>query len=328
MEINNENQHQAQPEPMRFSDMVKFCTMDRNCIKTNYIFTNDLMFGIKVNPPYWDSNYLYINDNAIQNIEPLSPLGKLIHDKYIVQVQKNVELYNENQPGNFVKIPGTFHMFRFFRKLLDKRISKTGAKLSDTNLNENDCLNFSEFFTLQQTNTTCSFPYNYNASVLQSKDNLSQFGVSDEENIELLRNIPPETSDYNAAPLPGESYAIVRKKMKKGSMYHIAYCIYRHNNINITLEANADSGREYLPKFNFYDTNRRGFTFHKRYIELYDNSKTIVLQSRNIIDVLREIDEEIREKQEVARTMIGGRGKSKRNKRKRRFTRTYKMKRT
>ena len=324
-------------ETMRFSDMVKFCTyVHRNCKKTNYIFTNDLMFGIKSHEPYWDSNYLYINDIAIQNINHSSPLAKLIEEKFIIQVRKNEELYNENEEGNFVKIPGTFHKFRFFRKLIDKRISKTGAKLSESNLNENDCLNFSEFFTLQQQNATnefrCTFPYNYRASVLHAKDNGTPFGMSDEENIALLNNIPLQTSDYNAVPLPGESYAIVRKKMKSGSMYHIAYCIYSHNNINITLEANADSGREYLPKFNFYDTNPRGFTFHKRYLKIYDNSKTIVLQARNMMDVLSEIHEEIQEnvEEEPVSNMVAG--KSKRNKTKKRkrklSTRKYKMKKT
>jgi hypothetical protein len=311
-------------EPMRFSNMVRFCTnVNRTCKEINYIFTNDMAFGIKVYGYYWDSNYLYINDYVIQNIDPSSPLAMLINDGFIVQVKTNEELYNEDQ-----KIQGTFHRFRFFRKLIDNRISKTGTKLSDTNLNENDCLNFSEFFTLQQRSRTCTFPYDYKASVLQSKDNGSPFGVSDEENIELLKKIPPETSDYNAVPLPGESYAIVRKKMKAGSMYHIAYCIYRHNNINITLEANADSGREYLPKFNFYDTNTRGFTFHKRYIQIYDNSKTIVLQGRNIRSILSEIDEEIREKnkQTAPISMLEGGVKIKRKRK--HDTRKNKKKRT
>lgn len=306
------------------SNLVMFSTMSEGegIYKPEYIFTNDLMFGIRIHSHsrHWDSNYLYINSYAIT--DPASPLSKLMEDGMIIQVpdydtirkktnykEDPIELYYKNTDGVLEKIPGMFYKCRFFRKLIDKRYSKTGARVSgalwETSLNENDCLNFAEFSTMRQTDRTCELPYNYKTSVLQSKDNGRAFGVSDEDNIELLQNIPLKKSNNNASPLQGESYAIVRNEIKPGTMYHIAYCIYQHNNVNITLEANADSGREYLPTFNMYDVNPRGFTFHKRYSDLYDNSKTIVLQSRNISVVQEEI---IQEKTELEReTEVGKR---------------------
>jgi hypothetical protein len=82
-------------------------------------------------------------------------------------------------------------------------------------------------------------------------------------------------------------------KIKNDSApYHIAYVIYTHQNVNITLEASADAGNLYYPEFSFYDINPNGNTFHKKYSQYYQNGVTNVLQSRNIDDVLREIDEE------------------------------------
>lgn len=363
-------QEQAVPIPMPSSNMVEFCTMiprvqqikkkeqqenqppEYEC-KKQYMFTNDMMFGIELNQPYWDSNYLYINANAV--IDPMSPLAKFIDEGIVVQPEdfdlnirkprtrksielenekeprtRTIELENEKEPRKYARIPGRYYKYRFFRKLVDYRTNKKGRFVSPEKINENDCLNFSEFFTMRQ-NRHCELPYNYNASVLQSKDNGRQFGVSEQENISLLSTIPSETSDDNAVPFPGESYAIVRKdiNVKNKSMYHIGFCIYRHNNVNITLEAIADMGHEYLPKFNLYDTNPEGFTFHKRHTPYYNNSKTIVLQGRNMFDIENEIEQEIRPKSKKQR-INGGKRKSKRKTHRRRsiVSRKYKAKRT
>jgi hypothetical protein len=98
-----------------------------------------------------------------------------------------------------------------------------------------------------------------------------------------------KVNDMNntAFPEPGEAYAIIRRKLVVGSApYHIAFVLYSHNGVNITLEANADDGSEYYPRFGFYDTKK---TFHKMFVELYDNGTTIVLRSRSVDDFLREL---------------------------------------
>ena len=75
------------------------------------------------------------------------------------------------------------------------------------------------------------------------------------------------------------------------------------------MEAEADAGQTYQPKFCFYDTNPEGNTFHRRwsaelykksadpehklrYDALYNNGETIVLQSRNMNDIMKEIAQE------------------------------------
>lgn len=324
-------------QAQRHSNIIAFCKVSRGiCKEKQFMFTSDLMFGIKIieNSRTYDSQHLYINENAI--INPLSPLAKFINSGLIIQVgsldtfvKRNksddfvepIELYYMKEPGTYEKIEGQFLKFRFFRKLLDTRYSKTGVfseKEGKKYYNENDCLHFAEFLTmthgLQPEQYTCQFPYNYETSVLQSDEGI--FGMSDEENINLLTNISIETTNNNAVPQPGESYAIVRKELKNTNMYHIAFCLYSHNGVNITLEANADNGRLYLPTFNLYDINPKGLTFHQRYRDAYDNSTTIVLKQRNIERVLQEIFHEIRESE--TKMEVGGR-KGKRKTQRRRM---------
>ena len=312
-------------QAQRYSNIIAFCKVSRGiCKEKQYMFTNDLMFGIKViEDTSHDSHHLYINEKA--TIDPLSPLAKFINRGLIIQVGyldtfvkrnkgedvESVELHYMKEPEVYEKIEGTFLKFRFFRKLLDTRYSKSGLfseKEGKKYYNENDCLHFAEFLTMthgvEPEQYTCPFPYNYEASALKAKteDDVSDeniFGMSDEENIDLLTNIPMDQVNNNAIPQPGESYAIVRKEMKNTNMYHIAFCLYSHNGVNITLEANADNGRLYLPTFNLYDTNPKGLTFHNRYRFVYDNSITIVLKQRNIDKVLQEIFHESETKMEI-----------------------------
>ena len=61
--------------------------------------------------------------------------------------------------------------------------------------------------------------------------------------------------------------------------------MYSNNGVNITLEANADDGAEYYPRFGFYDTKK---TFHKLFVDMYENGTTVVLQSRPVEDFLKE----------------------------------------
>lgn len=291
-----------------------------------YIFTKDHMFGLEVINSSLDSYYLYVNIDA--TIDPSSPLGKFIAEGFIIKVGENddfrskpqddaMELDEENgfiddldspimlqyqkNASEYDDIPGGYYKYRFHRPLLDLRYDEDDKRLPDSEdaLNENDCLNFGECSTakymgLDQKNVQ-TFPYRYQASVLEAKENGAPFGISDEENMQLLKTIPSNKKDNYAVPTPGECYAMVRKEYRESVMYHIAFCIYSYNGVNITLEANADNGREYLPAFGFYDTNPSGFTFYKRYISIYDNGETIVLKGRNINDILKEINEEVLE---------------------------------
>lgn len=326
-------------QAQRHSNIIAFCKVSRGiCKEKQFMFTSDLMFGIMVieNARTYDSQHLYINEKAL--IDPLSPLAKFINRGLIIQVGsldtfvkrkkseefvESVELHYMKEPGTYEQIEGKFLKFRFFRKLLDTRYSKTGLfseKEGKKYYNENDCLHFAEFLTmthgLHPKQYTCPFPYNYETSVLQAKKDVisdeSIFGMSDEENINLLTNIPVEKINNNAVPQPGESYAIVRKELKNTNMYHIAFCLYSHNGVNITLEANADNGRLYLPTFNLYDINPKGLTFHQRYRDAYDNSITIVLKQRNIEKVLQEIFHETHESE--AKIKVGGRKRKTRRK--------------
>lgn len=293
----------------------------------NYIFTNDNMFGLEVINSSLDSYYLYVNINA--TIDPSSPLGKFIADGFIIKVGKNDDIRNrqkknnsieleeldnpiilqyQKEPGIFKDIEGGFYKYRFHRPLLDLRYNEKGQQIPENEdaLNENDCLNFGECSTakyigIEKHNITV-FPYKYETSVLESKETGVPFGISDELNMEMLKYIPTNKKNNYALPKQGECYAIARKEYRESVMYHIAFCIYSHNGVNITLEANADNGREYLPAFGFYDRSPTGFTFHKRYISMFDNGETIVLKGRNINDILKEINEEVL--QQVA---VGGR---------------------
>jgi hypothetical protein len=110
-----------------------------------------------------------------------------------------------------------------------------------------------------------------------------------------------------AIPKNGETYAIVRTKVVADkSPYHIAFVLYTHNNVNITLEAEADNRNDYQPKFCLYDTNPDGHTFHRRwsgelfkndtstagsdrYNSLYNNGETIVLKT-NVNNIITKIN--------------------------------------
>jgi len=303
----------------RSSNMYKYGS------RTNieYIFTKDNMFGLEVINSSLDSYYLYINIDA--TIDPSSPLAKFIDEGFIIKVGENDNLKNaedamdiddnldnpimlqyQKRPGIFDDIPYGYYKYRFHRPLLDLRYNEENERLPENEeaLNENDCLNFGECSTgkyigLDKNNIT-TFPYKYQTSVLEAKENGIPFGISDESNMELLKTIPSNKKNDYAVPNQGECYAMARREYRESVMYHIAFCIYSYNGVNITLEANADNGREYLPAFGFYDTNPAGYTFYKRYISIYDNGETIVLKGRNINDILKEINEEVLEQNATA----------------------------
>jgi hypothetical protein len=143
-------------------------------------------------------------------------------------------------------------------------------------------------------------------SAQQAKYDETVSKLLDNYNSELARLVKKVKNANNnkAVPASGQSYAIVREKVNQNTAYHVAFVVYRHGNVNITLEAEADNGNGYMPKFCFYDIppvpNQRsmGNTFHRRwsaelypmttdrYRLLYYNGTTIVLESRDGIQDL------------------------------------------
>jgi len=268
----------------------------------NFRYTQDHVFVIK----NFDSEILYIRDDYINNIH-YSPLLNLIRNNFIVLVQSNVKLFKSL---NF-----TYNKYKFYRTLQDKRKFKKIKNYYDytihTNddddvINENDCLKFGECLTtVHETNNFNWFNdiivQPTNEPVLQSKITKNPFGEGNRENINILKNLSDREKNNNAIPLEGETYAIVRKNelVQNVSPYHIAFVLYTHLGVNITLEANADHGNEYQPCFSLYDITPNGHTFHARYSvdNLYKNGITIVLEKRyNLDDVLKIIRSEINNK--------------------------------
>jgi hypothetical protein len=237
-----------------------------------FVVTNDGAFAIKpeeyeefVSFLQRDSIGLYIRDGFL--LEE-SPLARLIARGFIV--------LERTEKIKTVK----YHRYTFYRPLVDNRkyLGYRQPVENDRRINENDCLKFAESLavassTLKKTVFNQMIRANSGPCVFRAKGTSTLFGDTDAKNIGVLSR----TKIVNDAvfPQPGEAYAIVRRKLVVGSApYHIAFVLYSHNGVNITLEANADDGPEYYPRFGFYDTKK---TFHKLFVELYDNGTTIVL---------------------------------------------------
>jgi hypothetical protein len=209
----------------------------------------------------------------------------------------------------------------------------------DDAVNENDCLKFGECLTFaSQSHDKELFEEllkgNTNPPLLQTQDDKRTKGKifaeteDDKDNIKIVKEIGLSKKNNYAIPKSGESYVIVRKKIVLGSAaYHAAFVLYTHNGVNITLEAEADAGPTYQPKFGFYDINSDGNTFHRRwsaelykksddpehqlrYDALYNNGETIVLKSRNMNDIMREILQEkkklVDDSASAKKRLIGG----------------------
>ena len=251
---------------------------------------------------------LYIKNGFL--LDESSPLYKFINMGLIVE-----STTADNKEG--------YTAYRFFRPLVDsinfddnglKRKKGMEAKplnphISDPKIrNENDCLKFGEAMGIAMRYGDIDYVIRH----LQTDETDSEFcvinkptilfGEKERINTQLYKNAG--AIDNNAIPQPGEAYAIVRRKVDGKTPYHIAFVIYKAGSINITLEAEAEADREYLPHFAFYDTNPDGYTFHRRWAgllpgddeeyetedddgepytttrhtELYNNGNTIVLQ--------------------------------------------------
>jgi len=293
-----------------------------NIIRTGkYTFTKDRIFAIEPvaeadNEPevQTTSNKLYVQ--TTYPIDPTSALASLINNGIIVK-KGNANLGTKKAPKNY-------DIYEFYRLLRDERVYDGNGNLVnefDAAINENDCLKFGECLTFaSQSHDKELFEEllrgNSNPPLLKTQDDKRTKGKifaeteNDKDNIKLVKEVGLSKKNNYAIPQNGQSYAIVRKKIVLGSAaYHASFVVYTHDGVNITLEAEADAGQTYQPKFCFYDTNPNGNTFHRRwsaelykksadpehklrYDALYNNGETIVLQSRNMNDIMREITQE------------------------------------
>jgi hypothetical protein len=291
-------------------------------------FTLDGLFAIKINNP----KYLYIKKDKIDTLIS-SPLLTFINNNYIILDSTDPIISITQNVNNLYDITSDYYQYMFHRSLIDNReyvindLTQTKYPIDDDlNINENDCLKFGECLTLLN-NTTDLNRFNQmiqapeGPAVLQAKSlKNQQFGISDKKNISIINKLSDDEINNYAIPKEGDSYAIVMNKLKEDvAPYHIAYVIYTHQNVNITLEASADSGSLFYPEFGFYDINPNGNTFHKKYSKYYTEGITCVLQSRNIDDVLREIDKE--NSKTKKRKRIGGKTRKTKKNRKTRKTR-------
>jgi hypothetical protein len=271
------------------------------------------------------SDKLYINQE--HTIDPDSPLANLINDGIIVKKQTSVSFATGKKKGKSkskklsvakTKQP-VYDVYEFYRHLKDNRTYDSEGNPDyddDTAINENDCLKTAECLTIaSQTRDKRLFETllkaNQSPPVLRTGITEKIFAETseDKDNIKLLKQIELSKKNNYAAPEMGESYAIVRKRVDQNTAYHAAFVIYTHDGVNVTLEAEADAGPTYQPKFGFYDTNPNGNTFHRRwsaelyktssdqghklrYNALYKNGETIVLKSRILSDILAELEKE------------------------------------
>jgi hypothetical protein len=301
--------------------------IETNIVKIGeYTFTKDGVFAIKpikpIIPGYitsaelqTTSNFLYIRSDYVtsKSIDMNTALGKLFTNGFIVATGKTPTLVFKR---GGLDMPSLYTEYKFYRPLKDERVYVNDIPTDDDiSINENDCLKFGECLTVaSQTGDKSRFnnmvQANTNPSVLQSSTTDKQFGETDKTNIKIAKETVPGKKNNFAVPQNGQSYAIIRTKLIDNSApYHIAFVVYTHASVNITLEAEADNGNDYQPKFCFYDTEPSGHTFHRRwsaelykdaidenginrYNMLYNNGETIVLASRKIGDVLKEIKRE------------------------------------
>lgn len=272
----------------------------------NFLITKDHNLAIYTR----GSNKLYINKDYIDDIDKESPLYKLIESGYLIK--EDDEAFVNNRDNILLSdIDGNAKLFvtyKFFRLLRDDR--KTDS--DDDELNENDCLNFSEFLTCRNKSIDkhdsriSILPFHYDASVLKAKhiDKRGDFGVSYKRNVDIVNKIGSSLINDNANPDQGNSYAIVKNEIPEEGQtpYHIAFVVYKHNGINVTLEASAHDNldgkqKQYNAFFSFYDSNPKSRnTFHKYYKKRYQPMPmtTIVLESRDSKLITKDIMKEIK----------------------------------
>jgi len=198
-----------------------------------YVYTSDTIFAIEGK----DSDFLYIQNKAVEVLRKDSPLKRLIEQNILDITEMNVSLDKKDGLDNTKEVsladeygnPIIYNKYKFKRTLIQS---------SDPDINENDCLEFSEYLTSRVVhqlneidNSLKLLPYRYDAIVLQSKDlptilpksiqcfdndlnvisndNINKFGDCDEKNEYITKLVNVDHKNEKANPNEGETYAIV-----------------------------------------------------------------------------------------------------------------------
>lgn len=300
------------------TDNISISALGKYRYSNDYVFMIEPEIGEnvkKVDEEYVTNNspYLYIRkeeydailqNRPIDNID-YTPLKNLIDNGFIEIDKKESEIkisFKKTRSGNFEY---EYYKFNFFRTLKDKRHYNKNGKLYKKHenqilLNENDCLGFSECMTVVNykpdkelfekmigvIDVTSEEEANKGKGgvepVLQVKGTTSIFGDKTEDNIRLAKQFPEDNKNHKAKPAVGESYAIVNTIDDRTTPYHIAFVLCKDKNLNITIETFAEKGDNFLVKFNIYDTVNSDYSFHTANEHHFEESTTIVLESRDL----------------------------------------------
>uniref|UniRef100_A0A6C0DQJ8 Uncharacterized protein n=1 Tax=viral metagenome TaxID=1070528 RepID=A0A6C0DQJ8_9ZZZZ len=240
-------------------------------VDPEYVFTSD--YNIAVKPQkvadglYEDSEYIYIKQNF--DIREESPLFNLIKSQFIIKDgEETIKRVIKKKVLGVLRnrlVTNQYDRYKFHRMIYDLRYVKNEegeydiTEATENEKNENDCLKFGECLTVANYTNDISFfnkqiEQSEGPPVLKPRDAYPEFTAlfgeeSDEKNIEILSHIPENKKDNNAVPSEGELYAIVRDNYEKGvdenkSPYHIAYVLYSHKGVNVTLDVAADKKKK------------------------------------------------------------------------------------
>jgi len=270
-----------------------------NVKKEKHLVTNNSPFLYIRKEEYND----IIQNRPINHID-YAPLKKLIENGFIEKNKDEPEIKKTFFKTRTKNYNYEYYKCKFHRTLKDEIYGKDDDYVNNNYLkNENDCLAFSECMTVANYKPdTGLFDRMIGVidvtekkeqkkgkggiePVLQVKGTTDTFGVTDKKNIALSKKYPEDDKDDKANPAVGESYAIINmnKKYNDGlNPYHIGFVLCKDNNLNITIEAFADQGTDFVVKFSIYDTKDPLYTFHSSYKMLFDNSTTIILESRDL----------------------------------------------
>jgi len=236
-----------------------------------------------------DKTNCYISPSGTYIIKKTDQKYLLVKNDRLTDVQD----YMKSNPETLVQVSGKkvdgYVAFRYSTKF----------RIQDPKLNGkiyNDCLRLGEELTCGIKN------YIGDESILQEKHTGNIFGDSIEKNRQLAVELdqsskrtrqsrrttsttPSVVINDDANPVPGETYAIVKtKKTKVGEHpFHISHVLFRDQEFNITLEANAAYLHLDYPNFYMYSTDPISpDTFHKTWNFMYKDGVTMVLASRGI----------------------------------------------
>ena len=227
----------------------------------------------------FENNFLFkISDNNLF----LICIGKKINDKLIKEDTSELYILEEYLPKVILQNPKIFDFFTLNKK--SKRLSENSIlynyvkfslnKLLKLDTKKNDCLLFAERISLNDPKLET------NSSIfrVESDKTNRRFGVSDKINKEItnytknyyIKKNPRHNVEVN--PEIGSAYAMVPNKIPedgKTCPYHAASVIFKDENTNITLEADAGLKKRELPVFDMYSTKQDNFTFYASHFSTY-----------------------------------------------------------